>query len=116
MMMGEFGMPRSHWDHKIIDVVRAHFGRAAGGFVIKESTCEPRLMVVIDMMLFEYFVVRISVEGDSAYFGIVLPGYQVSLFESKLGEAEMEISMARLSDDIRLRIPDKYLKSKGWQS
>lgn len=107
-------MQRSNWDHKIIEMVHAHFGDASALFVIKESTCEPRLMVCVEFVLFDYLVVQVSIEGAGVYFGLILPGYQVALFECALKESDIAKSMDRLSGEARLRIPDKYLHAKGW--
>ncbi|WP_051235243.1 hypothetical protein [Marinimicrobium agarilyticum] len=99
----------------IIDKLDNYFNGAVKDYVIKESTDTPFLQLVIEMTLYNYYVVRVAVEKNTIFFSIVQSGFQLPLFKAPLSENELETSPVELDREIRLRIPDKYLQAKGWQ-
>lgn len=98
----------------LIKKLSEHFKEAAKDYVVKDSTETPFLQLTIEMTLFNYFVVRVMVEKNTVFFSIVQSGVQLPLFKSELSDSGLDAAPSVLDSEIRLRIPDKYLRAKGW--
>ena len=97
-----------------IKILNQHFNNAVKDYVVKESTDVPFLQLAIEMTLYNYFVVKVTIEKNTMFFSIVQSGFQLQLFKAPLSDAELRMAPATLDKEIRLRIPDKYLQAKGW--
>ena len=98
----------------LIKVLNQHFNNAVKDYVVKESTGVPFLQLAIEMTLYNYFVVKVTIEKNTMFFSIVQSGFQLPLFKAPLSDSEINLAPATLDKEIRLRIPDKYLQAKGW--
>lgn len=98
----------------LVDKVNLHFNNAVGCFVVKASTDSPYLMVTVEMILFNYHVVRVMVERGKVYCSVIQSGYQMKFCEMDLSDENINKLPFVLDREVRLRIPDKYLKKKGW--
>lgn len=98
----------------LIENIDQQFKDAARDYVIKESTDTPFLQVTLEMTLYNYFVVRASIEKNTIFFSIIQSGFQFSLLDAPLSESSLKKALSNLSHEIKLRIPDKYLEAKGW--
>ena len=98
----------------LIDELDRHFKDAVKDYVVKESTDTPFLQLILEMTLYNYFVVRVAIEKNTMFFSIVQSGFQLQLFKAPLSDEEMKVAPASLDKEVRLRIPDKYLQAKGW--
>lgn len=101
-------------EYILIESIDEQFKNAAKDYVIKESTDTPFLQVVLEMTLYNYFVVRASVEKNTIFFSILQSGFQFSLLDAPLSDGTLKYVLSNLSDEVKLRIPEKYLKAKGW--
>lgn len=98
----------------LIDKLDEHFKGAVKDYVVKESTDTPFLQLTLEMTLYNYFVVRVTVEKNTMFFSVVQSGFLLQLFNSQLSDSEINTFPSKLEKEIRLRIPDKYLQAKGW--
>lgn len=98
----------------LIKVLNQHFNNAVKDYVVKESTDVPFLQLAIEMTLYNYFVVKVTIEKNTMFFSIVQSGFQLPLFKAPLSDSELKMAPTTLDKEIRLRIPDKYLQAKGW--
>lgn len=98
----------------LIDKLSAHFKGAAKDYVVKESTDIPFLQLIIELTVYNYYVIRVSAEKSTIFFSILQSGYQLPLFNIQLSDSELQKAPLTLEKEVRLRIPDKYLQAKGW--
>jgi len=98
----------------LIEKLDEHFKDAVKDYVVKESTDNPFLQLTIEMTLYNYFVVRVAIEKNTMFFSIVQSGFQLQLLKVPLSDSELRVAPAALDQEVRLRIPDKYLQAKGW--
>ncbi|MEG0314850.1 MAG: hypothetical protein RR646_06285 [Erysipelotrichaceae bacterium] len=100
------------------DKVREKFGTRVDGFCILDVIDDPnhRAFSVI-FEAYNYF--PISMNYDNGRFGccIVYEERGVSLENSQKWweNADFQIFLDELQQEIELRIPDKYLEKKGWK-
>lgn len=98
----------------LIESLDEHFKDAVRNYVVKESTDNPFLHLIVEMTLYNYFVVRATVEKNTIFFSIVQSGFQLHLLKAPLSDSNLKTVRAALDQEVRLRIPDKYLQAKGW--
>lgn len=101
-------------EDSLIKNLGKHFKDAVKDFVVKESTETPFLQLIIEMTIYNFFVVRVAIEKNTMFFSIVQSGFQLPLLRVALSDTELQVAPATLDKEIRLRIPDKYLRQKGW--
>ncbi len=102
------------WEDTLIGALDQHFKKAARDYVVKESTDTPTLQIVIEMTLYNYYVIRLFVDKSTVFCSIIQSGFQFPLIKSPLQESELQVMAQRLEHEVKLRIPDKYLAEKGW--
>jgi frataxin-like iron-binding protein CyaY len=107
-------MQSDHIEDLVIDNIKNHFGNAVKDFVIKSSTDIPFTNIVIEMSLYNYCVININVEKSTIFASIMQSGFHFSIFKDQLTESNLLQLPKHLEHEIKLRIPDKYLKAKGW--
>lgn len=98
----------------LIERLDEYFKNAVKDYVVKESTNTPFLLLTIEMTLYNYFVVRVTIEKNTMFFSVVQSGFQLQLFKAPLSDSELNMASVTLDKEVRLRIPDKYLQAKGW--
>lgn len=98
----------------IINKLDNYFNKAIKDYFIKESTDLPSLQLVMEMNIYNYYVIRITVEKGILFASIVESGFLMDLFKFQISEETLEDLAQNLDSEIRLRIPDKYLIAKGW--
>ncbi|MFC4878199.1 hypothetical protein [Microbulbifer halophilus] len=103
-------------ERNLIKSLNEYFKDAAKDYAVNESTDSPFLYLVIEITLYNYFVVRVTVGKSTVFFSIIESGFQLQLFKNQLSISEFKLALKTLDQEIRLRIPDKYLQAKGWQS
>ncbi len=54
-------------------------------------------------------------ERNSLFFSEVSKGISCSLLSRKVSYPDLIDTLAEIDEEVRLRIPDKYLVAKGWQ-
>jgi len=110
-----FGMQSNDLEDLLIDKLDNYFKGAVKDYVIKESIDTPFLQLTIEMTIYNYFVLRVTIEKNTMFFSIVQSGFLLLLYRAPLTDSELNNAPPTLDKEIRLRIPDKYLKEKGWQ-
>lgn len=109
-----FGMQSDNLEDLLIDKLDKYFNGAVKDYVIKESTDTPFLQLTIEMTVYNYFVVRVTIEKNTMFFSIVQSGFLLLLYRAPLSDNDLNNAPPTLDKEIRLRIPDKYLQAKGW--
>ena len=101
-------------EDELIGHLDKNFGKAAKDYAVKESTSTPFTQIVIELTVYNYFVVRLAVEKNTIFFSIIQSGFQMPLLKAALAAEDLDSTIKELDEEIRLRIPDKYLQAKGW--
>ncbi|MEJ2046169.1 MAG: hypothetical protein P8X89_23175 [Reinekea sp.] len=99
----------------LINKFDQYFQKIAKDYVVKSSTNTPFLEMTIEMTLYNYCIVRVSVEKSTIFFSIVQSGFLLQLFKTSLSEDDLDAALLTLANEVKLRIPDKYLQAKGWE-
>ncbi|GGB22093.1 hypothetical protein [Agarivorans gilvus] len=101
-------------EDELIGKIDSYFKEAVRDFVVTDSSDMPILQLNIEMSLYNYFVVRATIEKGMMFFSIVQSGFLFKLFKLELTEKNLELVPKMLDEEVRLRIPDKYLSAKNW--
>ena len=101
-------------ENALIERLDKYFQNTAKDYVIKESSDIPHLILTIEMTIYNFFVVRVSIERNTVFSSIVQSGFLLPLLKNSLSDSDLDQMPEQLDKEIRLRIPDKYLKAKGW--
>ncbi|MEJ2065443.1 MAG: hypothetical protein P8X74_19550 [Reinekea sp.] len=99
----------------LINKFDQYFQKIAKDYVVKSSTNTPFLEMIIEMTLYNYYIVRVNVEKSTIFFSIVQSGFLLQLFKTSLSEDDLDAALLTLANEVKLRIPDKYLQAKGWE-
>ena len=99
----------------IVTQISDYWGSAADDFCTSESTNIPFQRFVLEFSPYRYSVVRINFERNSLFFSEVSKGISFSLLSRKVSYPDLIDTLAKIDEEVRLRIPDKYLVAKGWQ-
>ncbi|MDA0126447.1 hypothetical protein OH459_28145, partial [Vibrio sp. MM46] len=99
----------------IVTQISDYWGSVADDFCTSESTNIPFQRFVLEFSLYRYSVVRINFERNSLFFSEVSKGISFSLLSRKVSYPDLIDTLAEIDEEVRLRIPDKYLVAKGWQ-
>ncbi|HFR3425704.1 TPA: hypothetical protein ACHU7U_000916 [Streptococcus suis] len=103
----------------LCDKIEAIFGDRAGTISIYDIVEDPNHSAFkLKFMAYDYFGIQFSYELGLMGFSIVLNDqFGVSLSKHKYAYSEVEDWERYLREimvEIELRIPDKFLKAKGW--
>ena len=101
-------------ENALIDKMEDYFGASAREYIVKESTDIPFLQLTLEMTLYNYIVIRVAIERSTMFFSINQSGYQLPIMHCPLSVASLSNIIQQLDQEIRLRIPDKYLDAKGF--
>ncbi|HFR3425706.1 TPA: hypothetical protein ACHU7U_000918 [Streptococcus suis] len=104
---------------ELCDKIEAIFGDRAGTISIYDIVEDPNHRAFkINFAAYDYFWVQFNYEKDLCGFSIVLNDqFSVSLedkMRSYMGTHDWEAYLKEIMAKIELRIPDKFLKAKGW--
>ncbi len=108
----------------IINQLDNYFKDAIDCFTIEEYEKRPWAEICIRTRLYNYIPLRIMVERNEIFFSIIQAENDLTLLKRDLGKfissgydlssIEWECVLKQLEQEVKLRIPDKYLKAKGW--
>lgn len=110
----EFGMLSDQCEKMLIRGVKSHFGQSASAIMVSETTDNPYLQLKVELSLYNFVQLRIFVEKRTIFYSINQSGVQFPLFKIELNQKLFIDSLPDLEKEVRLRIPDKYLKAKGY--
>ena len=101
----------------LINTLSSYFQKRIDDFVVSEITDTPYMMFRIEFVMYKYFNVMLNY--DRGRFGCsIMNGNRYLPLENSQNwydEADMEIFLKELKEQIELRIPDKFLKFYGWK-
>ena len=103
----------------LCDKIEAIFGDRAGTISIYDIVEDPNhQMFKLNFAAYDYFWIQFNYDNDLCGFSIVLNDqFSVSLedeMRSYMGTHDWEAYLKEIMAKIELRIPDKFLKAKGW--
>lgn len=100
----------------IIDGFSKTFNGGAKSFVVMDSTDRPYPLVRIRFTVYDYFIIDFVYDKGGIGCSIVCGEYCVGLDSSEewFDEADLDKFFQDIKSEIELRIPDKFLKAKGW--
>lgn len=83
---------------------------------VVESSDDPYPVVAIEFLAYKYFGVRFSYDRGSIGCSILNGELGIGLESSEkwFDEADLDKFFNDIKDEIEIRIPDKFLKKKGW--
>ncbi len=93
----------------LVTQISDYWGSAADDFCTSESTNIPFQRFVLEFSLYRYSVVRVNFERNSLFFSEVSKGISFSLLSRKVSYPDLIDTLAEIDEEVRLRIPDKYL-------
>ncbi|CCN72828.1 hypothetical protein [Vibrio nigripulchritudo] len=98
----------------VISEAENHFKDAVHDFVVKEHFDIPFCNLTIEMILYDFLLIEVHLEKGSMFFSLVHSKILFKLLSFNLSDLDMSVAMRKLDEEVRLRIPDKYLIAKGW--
>ena len=98
----------------LIDEFVKFWGNRVKDFVVSNSTDVPYRMLNIEFTLYNYILIRIILEHNSVFFSDVSKGICLNLLPIAIDVCEVSRCLKEIDSEVRLRIPDKYLRAKGW--
>lgn len=101
----------------LINMLSDYFGKKISDFVVSEITDIPYTMFRIEFLMYKYFYVVLEYDRGAFGCGILNGNLCVPLENSQkwYDEADMNIFLKELEQQIQLRIPDKFLEFYGWK-
>ncbi len=110
----EFGVRSDVLKENLVASLMSFFGDAADDVVIAVSTDTPYVQIDVEVVVYNFFVVRFLIERTTLFASIKQSGIQLSILKSTLDNRGFSDILASLDLELRLRIPDKYLIANGW--
>ena len=98
----------------LIKEMESYFETSAKDYVVKKSTDIPFLQLTLEITLYNYVVIRATIEKETMFFSINQSGYQLPIMNCPLSVTSLSNTIYQLDQEVRLRIPDKYLNAKGF--
>jgi hypothetical protein len=90
------------------------WGDRLGTIVVRESTSVPYNILTMEVSVYEYLIFVVRLEHSSLGFSVKLNGGNFGLLPHRVDINDVDKYLDNIDKEIRLRIPDKYLKAKGW--
>lgn len=101
---------------QLIKMLRGFFIDAADNFTTNEATDYPRLLIQVDFSVYEYFASQLTLESKSIWFSISGGGMLLRVTKGIVALDDFYQEVKKIDENIRLRIPDKYLAAEPWKS
>lgn len=98
----------------LIEGLKSYFASSANGLLVKAASNQPFLQIEVELILYNFMRISIFVEKHTIFYSISQSGAQLPLFKIELDKKLFIDSLPDLEKEVRLRIPDKYLKAKGY--
>lgn len=102
---------------ELINILSNYFEKKIDDFMVSEITDVPHTMFRIEFSMYKYFYVVLNF--DRGRFGCsIMNGNRYLPLENSqkwYDEADMNIFLKEFEQQIRLRIPDKFLEFYGWK-
>ncbi|WP_239256414.1 hypothetical protein [Listeria ilorinensis] len=101
----------------VIDNFEQHFGKKFDGYVIFNLTDTPYTMFSIRFTAYSYFNVLFNYDRGSFGCCIETGNYGIDLESSQqwFDKADFKKYCRDIQQEIEIRIPDKFLRYKGWK-
>ncbi|WIW70885.1 hypothetical protein [Anaerosinus gibii] len=101
----------------IMNILKNYFREKIDGFVISDATDIPYNMFSIEFRLYNYFPIILNYDRGSFGCAISYGEQGIALENSQrwYDEADMNVFVKELDEQIKLRIPDKFLDYYGWK-
>lgn len=102
---------------KFNEMVRAKFGDKVTNFCILDVIDDPNHRAFsVEFEAYNYFPIRMNYEKGRFGCCIIIGARGISLENSQKwwDETDFDVFLQELQDEIESRIPDKFLKSRGW--
>ena len=102
---------------EMVDKMIEYFGNRVTEFVIANVIDDPNHRAFsITFKAYNYFVIRLNYSKGRFGCCIDFGEYGISLDNSQKwwDTADFDVFLEELKQEIELRIPDKFLKAKGW--
>ena len=104
---------------ELIGRIERYFGDRASELTISEFVDVPNYRILrLIFRAYDYYWVQFNYENDLCGFSIVLNDEFGASLESKMrsymGTKDWNSYLKEIMAEIELRIPDEYLKAKGW--
>ncbi|SDZ50599.1 hypothetical protein SAMN05421736_11532 [Evansella caseinilytica] len=102
---------------EIIDKLSEYYQKGIDDFAVLRATDSPYTMFQIEFVMYKYF--NIVLNYDRGRFGCsILNGNKYLPLENSqkwYDKADMNVFLKELDEQIKLRIPDKFLEFYGWK-
>ncbi|TGA98739.1 hypothetical protein E4665_07765 [Sporolactobacillus shoreae] len=102
---------------EIIDKLSNYFSNKIDDFMVSDTTDTPYTMFKIEFVMYKFF--NIVLNYDRGRFGcsIINGSRFITLDNSQkwYDKADMDIFLKELEEQLKLRIPDKFLEHYGWK-
>lgn len=95
-----------------------YFGNRIGGFVLEEKADSDSYQgFTIEFNAYNYFPIVFRYDRGHIGFSICYGERNIGLNNSQkwLEKADFNQMLQELKEELELRIPDKYLESRGWK-
>jgi hypothetical protein len=90
------------------------WGDKVSDFVSSDSTDVPYKMLNLEFTLYNYSLVRLTLERNTVWLSDVSKGICLKLLGNSIPSNGVGRHLPQIDNEIRLRIPDKYLEAKRW--
>lgn len=91
-----------------------YWGDKIDTFVITDNTTIPHVILTIETDVYDFLRLYITLEHSSIGFYIHQNGGCYSLLKNRISIDELQKYLPIIDDELRLRIPDKFLHRYGW--
>lgn len=98
----------------ICKTMKDYWGNRIGTFVVTENTTVPHTMLTIEIDIYNYFILIVTLEHSSLGFSVQQNGGKFSLIQDKILPTDLSLYLKSIDDELKLRIPDKFLMKNGW--
>lgn len=99
--------------NELMDFMSKYFNNKIGTFIITYQTDKPHTEFSFNFTIYNYFVIKLNYDrgrfGCSIIFGEA--GLSIDISQKWYDQADLRTFCKELDDQVRLRIPDKYLNS-----
>ncbi|WP_211829386.1 hypothetical protein [Kistimonas asteriae] len=98
----------------IIDELSGYWGNRVKDFVEMVSTSTPYNRLEMAFTAYNFMVVKLTVEYNFVWFSQLNSGALLKFTNTAVPLESITKALPKVYNEIRLRIPDKYLEANGW--